>query len=187
MRKLLRAAMLLLAVLMAACTAPDTWELVSKDNNIRFVLANKKDKGEVNLCYSVYYRDTLAVEKSLLGLVMDNCEYGKDAQFVSASAVKDISNVYQLKSGKKLNTTDECREQIFTFRTKEDKLFNLIVRVYNDGVAFRYELPGEAGQMHTIQTEHTEFAVPVNGKAWIHPYDWNDRHKPSYEQYCRSE
>lgn len=47
MRKLLRAAMLLLAVLMAACTAPDTWELVSKDNNIRFVLANKKDKGEV--------------------------------------------------------------------------------------------------------------------------------------------
>lgn len=50
MRKLLRAAMLLLAVLMAACTAPDTWELVSKDNNIRFVLANKKDKGEVNLC-----------------------------------------------------------------------------------------------------------------------------------------
>ena len=59
MRKLLRAAMLLLAVLMAACTAPDTWELVSKDNNIRFVLANKKDKGEVNLCYSVYYRDTL--------------------------------------------------------------------------------------------------------------------------------
>ena len=50
--------MLLLAVLMAACTAPDTWELVSKDNNIRFVLANKKDKGEVNLCYSVYYRDT---------------------------------------------------------------------------------------------------------------------------------
>ena len=187
MRKLLRAAMLLLAVLMAACTAPDTWELVSKDNNIRFVLANKKDKGEVNLCYSVYYRDTLAVEKSLLGLVMDNCEYGKDAQFVSASAVKDISNAYQLKSGKKLNTTDECREQIFTFRNKENKQFNLIVRVYNDGVAFRYELPGEAGQMHTIQTEHTEFAVPVNGKAWIHPYDWNDRHKPSYEQYCRSE
>lgn len=44
MRKLLRAAMLLLAVLMAACTAPDTWELVSKDNNIRFVLANKRIK-----------------------------------------------------------------------------------------------------------------------------------------------
>ena len=72
------------------------------------------------LSYSVFYKDgRWRVEKSLLGLVMDNCEYGKDAQFVSASAVKDISNAYQLKSGKKMNTTDECREQTFTFRTKE--------------------------------------------------------------------
>ena len=183
MKKLLNTALLLFAVLMTSCTAPDAWELVSKDSNIRFVLENKQE----NLSYSVFYKDGVAMEKSLLGLVMDNCEYGKNAQFVSASAVKDISNAYQLKSGKKMNTTEECREQTFTFRTKEDKQFNLIVRIYNDGVAFRYELPGEDGQMHTIQAEHTEFAVPVNGKAWIHPYDWNDRHKPSYEQYCQSE
>lgn len=187
MRKLLSAAMLLLAVLMAACTAPDTWELVSKDNNIRFVLENRKDKGEVNLSYSVYYKDTLAVEKSLLGLVMDDCEYGKDAQFVSASPVKDINDAYRLKSGKQLSTADNCREQTFTFRTQEGKQFNLIVRAYNDGVAFRYGFPEADGQMHTIRTEHTEFAVPVNGKAWIHPYDWNERRKLSYEQYCRNE
>ena len=36
------------------------------------------------LSYSVFYKDGVAMEKSLLGLVMDNCEYGKDAQFVSA-------------------------------------------------------------------------------------------------------
>ena len=187
MKKLLNTALLLFAVLMTSCTAPNAWELVSKDSNIRFALENKQENGGTTLSYSVFYKDGVAMEKSLLGLVMDNCKYGKDAQFVSASAVKDISNAYQLKSGKKMNTTDECREQTFTFRTKENKQFNLIVRVYNDGVAFRYELPGEDGQMHTIQAEHTEFAVPVNGKAWIHPYDWNDRHKPSYEQYCRSE
>lgn len=187
MRKLLSAAMLLLAVLMAACTAPDTWELVSKDNNIRFVLENRKNKAGVNLSYSVYYKDTLAVEKSLLGLVMDDCEYGKDAQFVSASPVKDINDAYRLKSGKQLSTADNCREQTFTFRTQEGKQFNLIVRAYNDGVAFRYGFPEADGQMHTIRTEHTEFAVPVNGKAWIHPYDWNERRKPSYEQYCRNE
>lgn len=149
---------------MTSCTAPNAWELVSKDSNVRFALENKQENGSTMLSYSVFYKDGVAMEKSLLGLVMDNCEYGKDAQFVSASAVKDISNAYQLKSGKKMNTTDECREQTFTFRTKENRQFNLIVRVYNDGVAFRYELPGEDGQMHTIQAEHTEFAVPVNGK-----------------------
>ena len=148
MKKLLNTALLLFAVLMTSCTAPDAWELVSKDSNIRFVLENKQE----NLSYSVFYKDGVAMEKSLLGLVMDNCEYGKDAQFVSASAVKDISNAYQLKSGKKMNTTEECREQTFTFRTKEDKQFNLIVRIYNDGVAFRYELPGEDGAYGICRT-----------------------------------
>lgn len=183
MNKLLNAALLLFAVLMTACTTPDTWELVSNDNNVRFLLNNQ----EGNLSYTLYYKDTPAVEKSLLGLVMDQCEYGKDATFVSASAVKDIRDAYQLKSGKQLTTADECREQTITFRTKEGKEFQLTVRAYNDGVAFRYGFPEADGQTHTIQAEHTEFAVPVNGKAWIHPYDWNDRHKPSYEQYCRNE
>lgn len=183
MNKLLNAALLLFAALMTACTPPDAWEVVSDDNNVRFLLNNQGG----NLSYALYYKDTPAVEQSLLGLVMDQCEYGKDATFVSASAVKDIRDAYRLKSGKQLTTADECREQTFTFRTRQGNEFHLIVRAYNDGVAFRYALPGADGQTHTIQAEHTEFAVPVDGKAWIHPYDWNDRHKPSYEQYCRNE
>ena len=91
MKKLLNTALLLFAVLMTSCTAPNAWELVSKDSNVRFALENKQENGSTMLSYSVFYKDGVAMEKSLLGLVMDNCEYGKDAQFVSASAVKDIS------------------------------------------------------------------------------------------------
>ncbi|WP_300697749.1 glycoside hydrolase family 97 protein [uncultured Bacteroides sp.] len=187
MNKLLSTVMLLSVVLFAACTAPDKWELVSKDTHVRFVLENRADGGKTSLSYSVYYQDTLAVENSLLGLVMDGTEYGTAAHFVSASPVKEINDAYQLKAGKRMNTVDDCREQTFTFSTQEGKQFNLIVRAYNDGIAFRYGFPEVDNRMHTIQAEHTEFAVPVNGKAWIHPYDWNDRHKPSYEQYCRNE
>ena len=107
MKKLLNTALLLFAVLMTSCTAPNAWELVSKDSNVRFALENKQENGSTMLSYSVFYKDGVAMEKSLLGLVMDNCEYGKDAQFVSASAVKDISNAYQLKSGKKMNQVKE--------------------------------------------------------------------------------
>ena len=71
--------MLLSVVLFAACTAPDKWELVSKDSHVRFVLENRADGGKTSLSYSVYYRDTLAVENSLLGLVMDGTEYGTAA------------------------------------------------------------------------------------------------------------
>lgn len=178
------AALLLCAVLMTACTTPDSWELMSKNTNVRFVLENKTTDGTTALTYSVYYKDTIAMEKSLLGLVMDTQEYGKDAKFVSATPVKEVVEAYQLKSGKQMNTVNDCREQTFTFSNDKGKNFDLTVRVYDNGVAFRYGFPEADNQTHTIQAEHTEFAVPVNGKAWIHPYDWNDRKKPSYEQYC---
>ena len=109
MNKLLSTVMLLSVVLFAACTAPDKWELVSKDSHVRFVLENRADGGKTSLSYSVYYRDTLAVENSLLGLVMDCTEYGTAAHFVSASPVKEINDAYQLKAGKRMNTVDDCR------------------------------------------------------------------------------
>ena len=184
MNKFWNVALLLCAVLVTACTAPESWELKSKDNNVRFVLENKITDGVTDLTYSVYYKDTIAIERSLLGLIMDSLEYGKNAKFVSAAPVKDIVEAYQLKSGKQIKTIDDCREQVFTFSSSEGNNFDLIVRVYNNGIAFRYGLSGLDKELHTIQAEHTEFAVPVNGKAWIHPYDWNERKKPSYEQYC---
>lgn len=184
MNKVWNAALLLCAVLTAACSAPDSWELKSKDNHVRFVLENKAADGVTELAYSVYYKDTPAIERSLLGLVMDSVEYGKGARFVSAAPVREIADAYRLKAGKQVDTKDDCREQTFTFRTPEGKEFNLAVRVYNNGIAFRYGLPGSGEELHTIRAERTEFAVPTNGKAWIHPYDWNERKKPSYEQYC---
>ena len=161
MNKFWNVALLLCAVLVTACTTPESWELKSKDNNVRFVLENKITDGVTDLTYSVYYKDTIAIERSLLGLIMDSLEYGKNAKFVSASPVKDIVEAYQLKSGKQTKTIDDCREQVFTFSSSEGNNFDLIVRVYNNGIAFRYGLSGLDKELHTIQAEHTEFAVPI--------------------------
>ena len=138
MNKFWNVALLLCAVLVTACTTPESWELKSKDNNVRFVLENKITDGVTDLTYSVYYKDSIAIERSLLGLIMDSLEYGKNAKFVSAAPVKDIVEAYQLKSGKQIKTIDDCREQVFTFSSSEGNNFDLIVRVYNNGIAFRY-------------------------------------------------
>ena len=172
---------------LASCAKPDVWELTSKDGNVRFVLENNETGGVSQLAYKVYYKDTVAIEHSLLGVVMDGVDYGKEAEFLASTPVEEVVEPYQLKAGKRLNTVNDCREQSFTFQTPKGNEFEVMVRVYADGVAFRYGFPGEGEERHTIQQEYSEFAVPVNGKAWIHPYDWNDRKKPSYEQYCENE
>lgn len=166
------------------CTPTSSWELSSPDNSIRFIVENKKTSEDQQLHYTVRYQDSLVLNDSRLGLILDNIELGKNARLVSVGDVKTIHEAYLLKSGKQLNTVNNCKELTLTFEGKESVQFELIARAYNDGVAFRYRIPSVSDEMHTISEELTEFAVPNNGKAWIHPYDWNDRHKPSYEQYA---
>lgn len=63
----------------------------------------------------------------------------------------------------------------------------LVFRACDDGVAFRYEFAGVSDEPRIMEEEKTGFKIPMNGRAWIHPYDWNSRLKPSYEQYCVSD
>lgn len=179
---------LILAALMQSCEkAVRQWEVTSPDDRIRFVV-NMEKQGEDNLFfYSVYYHDSLVVESSRLGIVRDDCDFSKNVKLLSVSAVKEIKEEYQLKAGKQLDCLNEYKEITLNMESREKVPFQLIIRAYDDGVAFRYGFPAADGQTHVITNELTEFAVPVGGKAWIHPYDWNERHKPSYEQYSENE
>lgn len=170
--------------LVQSCTTANLWELSSPDNTIRIIVNNQKTGEDRQLHYTVRYQDSLVVEDSRLGLLLDTIELGKNARLVSVSDAKAIHEPYVLKSGKRLNTVNNYNEFTLTFNGKENIQFELIARAYNDGIAFRYRIPSASDEIHTIREELTEFAVPINGKAWIHPYDWNDRLKPSYEQYA---
>lgn len=169
-----------------SCTSTGPWELTSPDGSVRFVVENKKTNGSELLQYVVYYRDSLVMNASRLGLVLDGVELGRNARIVSVGNTKTIHEPYELKAGKQLRTINHCKELALTFEGKEKVQYELIIRAYDDGVAFRYAIPSVSDEIHVINEEFTEFAVPENGKAWIHPYDWNSRLKPSYEQYAES-
>lgn len=175
------------AILLAGCThQAEKWEVTSPDGNIRFVTENTK-VGEVGtqLQYKILYKDSVVMNSSRLGVVMNGHTFGINAQLSSITS-GSIDEKYTLKAGKRLVTENHCEEMTLTFTDEKDMPFQLIIRVFNDGAAFRYGFPEKSDSVYTIENELTEFAVPVEGKAWIHPYDWNDRHKPSYEQYSKN-
>jgi alpha-glucosidase len=54
-----------------------------------------------------------------------------------------------------------------------NRRFTVRVRVFNDGVGFRYELPEQPGLgAFEITDELTEFALADNGRAWWLPSNW---------------
>ena len=164
--------------------------LKSPDGKLEVAISNSKDpvgRQSLKLSYSVRYSGKQAIAPSAMGIDRQDQKFSQNLSLVSASPVKLIDENYTLKSGKRLGIHNLANEQIFTFQNSKKAFVELIVRACNDGVAFRYRFPGKHPDPYKVTGEATTFSVPAGGKAWIHPYDWNSRLKPSYEQYCENE
>lgn len=165
------------------------WLLSSPDGNITITVLNKQsaEVNDASLVYHVTYNGKEAIMESPLGIDREDEQFSTNLKFDSESKPMLIDERYTLKSGKKLNVHNYGNEQILTFKNPTGKSVQLIIRAYNDGVAFRYKFSEIDTNTFKVMSEKTGFALSTEGKAWIHPYDWNNRFKPSYEQYCENE
>lgn len=154
------------------------WEVSSPDGKVSISVKHGKQ-----LTYAVKHGNTVAMEPSALGFIIDGIQVGNNTTPVKATQAKEIKDNYTLKAGKRLNALNHCMERTLTFKDQQGQPFDIVVRAYNDGVAFRYALNKKDGKTHHISEELTEFAVPTQGKAWIHPYVVNDS-VISYEEWA---
>ena len=89
---------------------------------------------------------------------------------VKADAKKDIAfsrhvkEDYMMISGKRAHCTNEANE----YRVALDENTTLVWRLYNDGVAFRYELTGLKGEV--LPEETTAYKIPEGTTRWMHPW-----------------
>jgi alpha-glucosidase len=167
------------------------WVLESPDKQVKFTVIHKQAPGDDGLADRLFYKVTFhrkdAILESPLGIEREDARFVSNLESVARSKVKRIDEEYFLKTGKCSEVHNYANEQVFTFKSRKGDRLELVIRAYNDGVAFRYRFPENNPALHKILEEQTGFSVPKNGKAWIHPYDWNSRKKPSYEQYCQKE
>lgn len=177
-------------LLLSSClSASNEWMVSSPDGSLQIHILNTRpgDGQNTKLVYNVTYKDKAIVLNSPLGLDREDELFSENLQFTSQSKLSLIDEKYTLKSGKKLVCHNYANEQTLTFGNANGKQIQLIIRAYNDGVAFRYRFPEESLSTYKVTNEQTGFKLSTGGKAWIHPYHWNDRKKPSYEEYCEND
>ena len=80
--------------------------------------------------------------------------------------VRPVKDDYTMLAGKRLHCTNEANE----YQTMLSDGSRLVVRLYNDGLAFRYELTGLTGQ--SAPQEQTTYRIPDGTRRWMQ--QWSD-------------
>jgi len=160
-----------------------TFTLTSPNGNIRLVLHDNYRPGNdsaSSAAFDVYYKTsgkfTGVIQHNELGLATADQQF-KNIDLKNAGANKRLSESYRMLTGKRSQCTNEANEQVFTFANPAGAPLQVIFRVYNDGVAFRYRLPKAGTEPVNIKDEYTTYHIPEQTARWIQKYD------PAYEEF----
>jgi alpha-glucosidase len=132
--------------------------LSSPDGNIVFTLRFSEDLP----VYSIAFKKNSLIENSSINLDVDGIGKLQKAFFSRPSVFKEVNENYTLVVGKAKNVNNHYRQVLIAFKDKinENCGFDFEVRVFNDGVAFRYSLPKRSspdGTSFTLLEEQTQF------------------------------
>ena len=107
-------------------------------------------------------------------------------QFDAAGAVAGIDESYRMLHGKRRICRHQANQQAITFANANGAKFSVVLRVANDGVAFRYEFPDSDSTVRTVTGESTGFRLPADATAWIQPFQEPSKYTPAYEEYYQN-
>ena len=132
--------------------------------------------------YAVRYKNKGLVEHSMLGLTFaDGGFFGNDITVGNATLTDGVDD-YDLPAGKTSKVHDAYKEAAIPMqqRTGSKRLIWLRVRVFNDGVAFRYELPGQTNwHEYTLTDENSQFNLsgdPIARVAFLENFTTSHEH-----------
>lgn len=177
--KLLASAALAAALLAPAATegcggeGPREWTVLSPDGTLsmRVNLVGTADAtggGVDRLTYTLLRGDQVLVADSPLGIETTDQSFTDGLSF-REETTQTIDDRYQMLVGKRLERHAVANQQTLRFTNTTGAQMELIVRMQDDGAAFRYRLLGD-GEV-TVTGESTGFQMSLGAEAFMAPSD----------------
>ncbi|TXD81973.1 glycoside hydrolase family 97 protein [Subsaximicrobium wynnwilliamsii] len=167
---------ILILILLNACASEGkkfTSEVTSPDKNIKvsFHLS-----AENQPFYVVNYKTEKVIDSSKMGFELkDAAPLSGDFRIV-ATDTASVNETWQPVWGEDAEVKNEYNElklQLEETSALKRKI-NIIFKVYDDGIGFRYEFPKQENLNEVVITdENTEFNLTGNHKVWWIPGDWD--------------
>ncbi|HCY41895.1 MAG TPA: hypothetical protein DHV48_11155 [Prolixibacteraceae bacterium] len=171
-RLFFKTSMIVMALFMCACSTEKNFTVSSPDGNIVATLTYDKETGQLN--YKVQSIGKEIIIKSPIGISTGNGDFRSGMKLVGKS-VKMIDETYQLPQGKVSTYRNNANEQTLQF-SKNGQQLDVLFRVYNDGIAFRFVMPGD-GEIEMIEESS---AINLAGENFTY-YGQNHPNRYGYE------
>ena len=153
-------ALLCLTCLCISCAAPDRVELKSPDGRLRIELLLEAGKP----FYRVYAEKKEIIGKSALGFEGADGSPALADLRIAGVEEKQVDAEWTPVYGEKSRYPDRYHEARVRFAGDAGADWQVELRAYNEGLAFRYVFDGPGGA--EIARELTEFSLPDTARVW---------------------
>ncbi len=140
-------------------------------------IAMRLDGGR--LAYDVAAFGTAVVDGGALGLRRDDADLATGLELVDAGRVEAVDEPYEVLHGKQRCGRLQANRRLLGFDNARGDRIDVVLLAADDGVAFRYVMPGDG--IATVTQEATSFAIAGDGRAWIQPTQAVGYAAPAYE------
>ena len=150
-------------------------KMSSPDGRIQVILNLPDSKKPDGVFYKVLYQNekTLSevVRESKLGIPREAQQFNGNLLFIGQSQSVSVKDTYEMICGKRKHCENTAVEKTFHFKNTDNQTLDIIFRVYNNGVAFRYVFPDASDSKGSITGEATTYVLPKKADRWMQPYD----------------
>ena len=136
--------------------------------------------------YTVTYNGKVFLKPSPIGMKTNVGDFTKDLSISDKITQKSVEESYSLPNIKKSNVHYQATETVLTFNKAEKSVFDVVFRVSNNDVAFRYKVYPQKDRLSCVVNEETSgFVFPEGTTTFLCPQSKPmvgfARTMPSYE------
>ncbi len=161
MRLFVRYSFIVLACLFQIeAAAKKIYSISSPDGSITYAAEIKSN----TFFYRVTYKGKILIDNSPLSLIFKEASFSNNIK-ITAGVLSSGVESYSLIVGKAKDVKDEFRQLVIAVQQTGSPFLhlNIVIRAFNDGLAFRYELPQWQHQSSfTLLQENTSFNITGN-------------------------
>ncbi|WP_218972269.1 glycoside hydrolase family 97 protein [Labilibaculum filiforme] len=162
-----------IAMIFASCSNSNiVTNVESPDGNIslQFSMADEQ------AAYQVLFHGKNVIEPSTLGFDFKNMPSIEKGWKIASTQLTSSNSTWEMPWGEKRVVVDNFNQLMVNLEEVKapNRKMNLVFKVYNDGLGFRYEFPEQEAMQEVIITdENTQFKLTGDHKVWWIPGDWD--------------